>query len=156
VDQIFERLDRLFKSWVAPEAEETVFGGRRSTGDPDLDDAMSELDDFLDRDRTAAEARERERLAREARARAQSSSSGRPAGPPQALVAAYSTLGLAYGAPFPQVKAAYKKLLMQHHPDRNGGSAESQKRATELSAKINAAYQRIETWTTTGKLPEEG
>ena len=66
------------------------------------------------------------------------------------------TLGLAYGAPFPQVKAAYKKLLMQHHPDRNGGSAESQKRATELSAKINAAYQRIETWTTTGKLPEEG
>ncbi len=143
---------------MSPEAD-TIFRGRASSGDPDLDEAMSELDDFLDRDRTATEARERERLtrearAREARARAQAGQS-RPEGPPRAIVEAYATLGLPYGAPFAEVKAAYKRLLMQHHPDRNNGSTEAQKRATELSAKINSAYHHLEIWTSTGKVPED-
>jgi len=158
LDQIFDRFERLFKSWVTPEAGEAS-RSHGSYGDPDLDSAMSELDDFLDRDRTATEAkeRERERREREARARAQAGGAGAsPSGPPPRLVEAYKTMGLAFGAPFPQVKAAYKKLLMQHHPDRNNDSPERQKRATELSAKINAAYQLIETWSTTGKLPAEG
>jgi hypothetical protein len=166
VDQIFDRFERLFKSWVSgAESEvESLFGdprARRSSGDPDLDAAMSELDDFLDMGRTETEARERERerraredAAREARRGFGASGAARPSGPPPALVQAYRTLGLAYGTPFPQVKAAYKRLLMQNHPDRNSATPEQLRRSTEISAQLNAAYQRIETWNATGKLDE--
>jgi DnaJ-domain-containing protein 1 len=173
VDQIFDRFERLFKSWVAGEAETLgdgpSRGARTSRGyssDPDLDAAMDELDDFLDRGRTETEARERREAAdrsrreREEAARGTSSrgsySSARTgySGPPQEIVQAYRTLGLAYGTPFPQVKTQYKKLLMQNHPDRNSATPEQLKRSTDISAQINNAYQRIETWTTTGTVSE--
>jgi hypothetical protein len=163
VDQIFDRFERLFQSWVSEDSAKLFGGGARqsrSSGDPDFDSAMSELDDFLDMGRTETEARERDRLRREreeAARRASSSSSrtySRPSGPPAALAQAYRTLGLAYGTPFPEVKAAYKRLLMQNHPDRNSATPEQLKRSTEISMQINAAYQRIETWNTTGKLDD--
>jgi curved DNA-binding protein CbpA len=166
VDQIFDRLEHLFKSWSAPDADTGSRRGPSSSGDADLDAAMSELDDYLDKDREAAEARtkERERLERERRAREEAARSaarnaaGRaarpapssPSGPPAVVMEAYKTLGLAYGAPPATVKAAYKKLLLRYHPDRNSGSAEAQKRATDISARINEAYRVIETWTSTG------
>jgi len=173
VDQIFDRFERMFRSWVNGAANEaqSLFGSSpgarrssgpgRTTGDPDLDEAMAELDDFLDRGKTESEARARaeERRARENAARHSSStyggpSGGRASGPPAAIVQAYRTLGLAFGTPFPQVKATYKRLLMQNHPDRNSATPEQLKRSTEISTQINAAYQRIETWTTTGKVDE--
>jgi DnaJ-domain-containing protein 1 len=163
----------MFKSWVngAADEVESLFGSpkgapqgaRRSSGDADLDEAMAELDDFLDRGKTEAEARqrasERAEERREDEARRRSSFGGGSfgsgaSGPPAAIAQAYRTLGLAYGTPFPQVKAAYKRLLMQNHPDRNSATPEQLKRSTEISAQLNAAYQRIETWTTTGKLDE--
>ena len=177
MDQIFDRFERMFKSWVdgAAAEVESLFGSqsgtrgspgaRRSTGDPDLDEAMAELDDFLDMGKTETEARQRaseraeERRAREDDARTRGSYGGgssayRSSGTPAAIVQAYRTLGLAYGTSFPQVKATYKRLLMQNHPDRNSATPEQLKRSTEISAQLNAAYQRIETWTTTGKLDE--
>jgi hypothetical protein len=162
VDQIFDRFERLFKSWVsgtanaAVDGAEELFGGtrtRRSSGDSDLDAAMDELDDFLDMGRTESEAKERER-ARRAREEALRRPAAAPSGPPAALVQAYRSLGLAYNTPFPEVKAAYKRLLMQNHPDRNSATPEQLKRSTEISAQLNAAYQRIETWKTTGKLDD--
>ncbi len=167
VDQIFDRFERMFKSWVSSATDEVgdLFGGAgarnsRSSGDPDLDAAMAELDDYLDMGRSETEARERDRARREredATRRASGSGSYRPAGasgPPSALIQAYRTLGLAYGTPFPEVKAAYKRLLMQNHPDRNSATPEQLKRSTEISAILNAAYQRIETWNSTGKLDD--
>jgi len=177
VDQLFDRFERMFRSWVngaATEAESLFRSSRPrgSSGDPDLDEAMAELDDFLDLGRTETEAREasresreaaRERREREDRARASRPGDGRfgagaygqrPSGPPERLVRAYRTLGLAYGSPFPEVKAAYKRLLMQNHPDRNSATPEQLKRSTEISAQINSAYSLIETWTTTGKVDE--
>jgi hypothetical protein len=165
VDQIFDRFERLFRSWVSDGAEDLFGGanaaarGRRTSGDPDFDSAMDELDDFLDRGRTESEAREREKARGEGeesarRASGSHTASSRPSGPPQALVQAYRSLGLAYGAPFPEVKAAYKRLLMQNHPDRNSATPEQLKRSTEISVQINAAYHRIETWNTTGKLDD--
>jgi hypothetical protein len=167
VDQIFDRFEKLFKSWVSSETAE-LFGsdsraGRspfsRGTGDPDLDSAMDELDDYLDRGRSEAEARERDRARREREEAARRSSSSyttysRPAGPPPALLQAYRTLGLNYPTPFPEVKAAYKRLLMQNHPDRNSATPEQLKRSTEISSMLNAAYHRIETWNSTGKLDD--
>lgn len=170
MDQIFDRLERLFKSWVTPDSDDVYTEQKRSSGDNDFDSAMDELDDFLDKDRAAAEKRqqERERREREERARAEAEARNRARnagqggyqaggndGPPAVVIEAYRTLGLAYGAPTKEVKAAYKKLLLRHHPDRNSGSPEEQKRATEISARINSAYQTIETWTTTGSIPRE-
>lgn len=170
MDQIFDRFERMFKSWVSGASDEVdeafgEAGSRRSSGDPDLDAAMDELDDYLDAGRTATEARERDRKRREreeAARRASGASSARSSrpgaasasGPPAALIQAYRSLGLAYGTPFPQVKAAYKRLLMQNHPDRNSATPEQLKRSTEISAQLNAAYQRIETWNSTGKLDD--
>jgi DnaJ-domain-containing protein 1 len=152
----------MFKSWVSGAAEDAqeLFGrpGQRiRSGDADLDAAMDELDDFLDLGRTESEARERDRARREREAaanRASGAFTGRPSGPPAALVQAYRSLGLSYGVPFPEVKAAYKRLLMQNHPDRNSATPEQLKRSTEISAMLNSAYQRIETWNATGKLDD--
>lgn len=163
MDQIFDRLERLFKSWVAQDSDDTHTERKHSSGDSDFDDAMSELDDFLDKDRAAAEKRqqERERREREERARAEAEARNRArggggaGGPPTIVVEAYKTLGLAYGAPMKDVKASYKRLLLRYHPDRNSATPEEQKRATEISARINSAYQTIETWTTTGSIPRE-
>jgi hypothetical protein len=162
VDQIFDRFERLFKSWVSEDTAELFGSGTRqsrSSGDSDFDSAMSELDDYLDRGKTESEARERDRARRQREEAARRSSSSyttysRPSGPPQALIQAYRSLGLAYGTPFPEVKAAYKRLLMQNHPDRNSATPEQLKRSTEISAQINEAYHRIETWNTKGKLDD--
>lgn len=117
---------------------------------------MSELDDFLAGDRAATEAKARERQAEEAAERAKAEAKARAAsGPPKAIAEAYRSLGLAYGAPMAEVKAAYKKLLLRHHPDRNNANPAELKRATEISAHINAAYQRIETWVSTGKVDQD-
>jgi len=35
----------------------------------------------------------------------------------------YSTLGLTLEASAEQIKKTYRKLAMQHHPDRNGGES---------------------------------
>lgn len=167
MDQIFDRLERLFKSWVTPDGDDVYAERKHTSGDSDFDSAMDELDDFLDKDRAAAEKRqaERERREREERARAEAEARNRArgaggqaggnGGPPVVLLEAYRTLGLAYGAPLKDVKASYKKLLLRYHPDRNSSSPEEQKRATEISARINSAYQTIETWTTTGSVPRE-
>ena len=154
MDQIFDRFERLFKSWVAQETDKLGgTGAKRRSGDADLDAAMDELDDFLDKDRGAAEARERARAESEARARTAAGATARPAGPDPRLLKAYELLGLPYGSSFDEVRAKYKKLLMKHHPDKHHGNAENLKKATEMSTRINEAYNLIETWTTTGKLP---
>jgi DnaJ-domain-containing protein 1 len=160
VDQIFDRFERMFKSWVSGTVDqaEELFGrpeARRPSGDSDLDAAMAELDDYLDMGRTETEARERDRARREREdAARRASAHARPSGPPAALLQAYRSLGLAYGTPFPEVKAAYKRLLMQNHPDRNSATPEQLKRSTEISTLLNAAFQRIETWQTTGTLDD--
>jgi len=168
VDQIFDRFGTLLKSlW---NQDKDPFGRSSSEdfrsgspGDPDLDDAMDELDAFLKNDKQGQERLERERQRRreqaeqEAHRRFSSGSSGRTgnAGPSSRLAEDYKALGLAYGAPIAEVKTAYKRLLKQHHPDRHGGSPEAQKRATEYSARLNEAYAHIESWIATGKSPEE-
>lgn len=51
----------------------------------------------------------------------------------------YSTLGIAETASQEEIKAAYRKLAMQYHPDRNPGNAS----AEENFKKINSAYAEI-------------
>jgi hypothetical protein len=51
----------------------------------------------------------------------------------------YRVLGLDPGASSEQLHDAYRRLVKRHHPDRNGGSAESTRRFQE----IQAAYEQI-------------
>ena len=51
----------------------------------------------------------------------------------------YEVLGLRPGASAQDLHDAYRRLVKLHHPDRNGGSAESTRRFQE----IQAAYEEI-------------
>lgn len=162
MDQIFERLEKLVKAWVnsgnSSASSYKSMGTRPTYGDPDMDAAMAELDDFLDTSKTESEKREaeaqraqaeRERRAREAQARrpGASSANGAYADTTKAVVEdAYRYLGMRPYAPFPEVKAAYKKLLFKYHPDRNAATPAALKQATETSTRINAAFQIIEAY----------
>lgn len=162
MDQFFDRLERLVKSWINAGSDASFSPSgfsssrRTSTGDPDLDAAMAELDDFLDTSKTETERREaeaerRERSARQEQNRFYRSGPNSGSGVSQeetskAIREAYAYLGLPPYAPFPEVKSAYKKLLFKYHPDRNSSSPEALKKATETSTRINAAYQIIEAY----------
>jgi len=60
----------------------------------------------------------------------------RRARPPTPEEEAFKVLELAPGAPVDQIKARYKALVKQHHPDANGGD----KAAEERLKSINQAY----------------
>ncbi len=51
----------------------------------------------------------------------------------------YRTLGVRAGVSDAELRRAYRRLVQQHHPDHNGGSAESARRFEE----IQDAYARI-------------
>lgn len=51
----------------------------------------------------------------------------------------YEVLGIDAGADAGEIKAAYRKLAMKHHPDRNGDSEESKERFME----IQSAYDEL-------------
>jgi DnaJ like chaperone protein len=58
----------------------------------------------------------------------------------------YIVLGLQCGAPFEDVKAAWRRLVREHHPDRvtaQGLPQEFVELANQKLAKLNEAYERI-------------
>lgn len=125
---------------------------RTGSGDPDVDAAYAELDDYLRKDQTDGERREREaqrKAQEEARARAagKSSHSGPQAPRPELPIAKdYRLFNLPVGTGLVEVKSAYKRLLRENHPDRHANNPENMRRATEYSAQLNDAFQRIENW----------
>jgi hypothetical protein len=66
--------------------------------------------------------------------------------PPERLQSDFAELGLPFGAGAEECKAAYRRLLKLHHPDRHAGHQGNMDKATKKMAKINAAYDRIEKW----------
>jgi hypothetical protein len=51
----------------------------------------------------------------------------------------YTTLGVPPSASEAEVRSAYRRMVQRHHPDHNGGSAESARRFEE----VQEAYARI-------------
>ena len=66
--------------------------------------------------------------------------------PPEELRRDFAELGVSFGASAEVCKDAYKKLLKIHHPDRHAKHPGNFKKATEKTARLNAAYDRIEKW----------
>jgi curved DNA-binding protein CbpA len=58
---------------------------------------------------------------------------------PQQARDPYQVLGVDPGATDTDVRAAYRRLVLKHHPDHNGGSAESARRFEE----VQEAYARV-------------
>jgi len=136
-----------------------------NTGDPDVDAAFEELDNFLNGKKAGEENKRSEyrwsdnstdtNTGASGSARGSSSrtsshgSSARGASsdaPPAELRDDFEKLGVPFGADEETCKAAYKKLMKIHHPDRHAGHEGNFKKATERSARINAAWDRIEKW----------
>jgi DnaJ-domain-containing protein 1 len=142
---IFDRLSDVIRSYLndaGPGPSRRPSPGARS-GDPDLDAAYEELNDFLGGEKRRFEPRGASPDG------GHQKNAGRVT-PPESLRGDFAELGLDFGAPPELCKAAYKKLLKLHHPDRHAGHEGNMKKATAKSARINAAYDRIERWRETG------
>lgn len=77
-----------------------------------------------------------------------SSSSGgrsRTSGADAQVAEWYRTLNLAPGADFAEIKASYRSLMRKYHPDMHAGNPAKQKAANELSMKVTAAYNGLQT-----------
>jgi len=138
---ILDRLGTVIKSYLFD--DDTLYRERRgaASNDPDLNAAFDELNDYLNTGKTA----EKERgAAASSGARAHGERARVPV--PEELRADFTELGVVFGAPADECKEAYKKLLKIHHPDRHANHAGNFKKATDKSARINAAYDRIAQW----------
>jgi len=140
---IWERLGNVIKSYLNDNDDSsTRYGGNSSsdrewnTRDNDLDAAYEELDEFL---RGGGAPREEGRGTGTGAAE-----HVRPV--PEELRADFAELGLGPGASAKECKDTYKKLLKMYHPDRHAGNAEAVKIATEKTARVNTAYDRLEKW----------
>jgi curved DNA-binding protein CbpA len=146
---IWSRLENVINSYINDLSGETARRFKSgSYGDPDLDAAYEELDDYLNKDGGKKRA---EYSWKDAGGNAAGSTSGGAASakiklPPEELRADFECLDVPFGADVETCKAAYKKLLKVHHPDRHAGHEGNFRKATERSTKINAAWDRIEKW----------
>ena len=167
MDRFFDRLGDVIKNFLDDE-DEKVFGRRSSRplgGDPDLDAAWDELDDYLKGGKSVPPGAGTAGPGKAGTGKTGAGSSAGNSGtgktraqpsakaglPPEALRADFSELGLPFGAGSEDCKAAYKKLLKIHHPDRHAGHEGNMRKATAKAARINDSYRRIESWRETGK-----
>ena len=119
---IWSRLGSVIKNYL----DDADTANEGTSGDPDLAAAFEELEDYLGRD------------------------GGGQANPPRDipewLRPDFAELEIAFGASGDVCKAAYKRLLKIHHPDRHASHPGNFKKATDKTARLNAAYDRIEQW----------
>jgi DnaJ-domain-containing protein 1 len=154
---IFDRLEDLVKSYLNGGDEPFLKspGGRRS-GDPDLNSAYEELDEFLNAGKSGGHSgnfsvgNRNTGHAGNGPAGDRNNAAGGNAAPEE-LRADFAELGVPFGAPAGECKAAYKQLLKKHHPDRHAGHEGNMRKATEKSARVNIAFDRIERWRATGR-----
>ena len=143
---IFDRLGTVINSYFNDFAGDTASrlksSGYYNRGDPDFDAAYDELNDFLNGEDGRSEKKQNEYFWQDSGQRKSAAANL----PPEELRADFDLLGVPFGADDETCKAAYKKLLKIHHPDRHAGHEGNYKKATEKSAKINAAWDRIERW----------
>lgn len=64
----------------------------------------------------------------------------------------YANLELPYGSSFEEIKAAYKRMLKQYHPDVYHQSPEKRQIAEKVSQRLNEAYQFFESKFNKGEL----
>ena len=131
MDAFFSRVERVIRTLLKPDAE----WDRRRT-DSFYSEAWEELEEYL---RTGEE---RPRPTDDGAA-GRGGSGGPARERPQAAAQDYRNLELEPGTDFATVKQAYRRLMRTYHPDRYAHDPERQRVATEISAKLNASFNRI-------------
>jgi len=132
---IWDRLGSVVNSYFNDFGYQTA-SRFRSSGDPDLNAAFEELNDFL-----SGSQKTQTRYTGYG-----NRTSGRDKLPPEELRVDFEKLGVPFGADLETCKAAYKNLQKIHHPDRHAGHEGNYKKATERSARITASWERIQKW----------
>ncbi|MDR2793385.1 MAG: J domain-containing protein [Treponema sp.] len=153
---IIDRLNDVIRSYFSEDSSNYEKRGRTYGADPDLKAAYEELNEFLGQDAP------KDFSGKSAAGSRNSGGNGsgfedqfhnsHAAAVPEALRTDFMELGVPFGADAATCKTAYKKLLKIHHPDRHAGHTENMRKATEKSSRINAAYERIERWRSTGMI----
>ena len=64
-------------------------------------------------------------------------------GPVPIMTDPYEILGLSKTASDDDIRKAYRKLTLQYHPDRFANDPDKQKAATEVTRKLNEAYNGL-------------
>jgi DnaJ-domain-containing protein 1 len=153
---IFDRLEEVIKSYLNDDDgrsfDRSSPNQRQAYTDPDLEAAYKELNDYL----KGGSAKKKSASFDTGnfytqKGQTQGSFDRREPLVPESIRQDFAELGLSPGASPEECKAAYKKLLKIHHPDRHAGHPGNMKKATEKSARINAAFDHIERWRQTGK-----
>ena len=119
--------ERPFRQSSAKQSSTTDF----HTIDDDYKAAYEELEDFLRGEKKHTTSQKDKPNVRQV---------------PAELKADFQELGLELHATEKECKEAYKKLLKTHHPDRFAKDPLKMKKATEKTARINMAYERLEKW----------
>ena len=137
---IWDRLGKLIKSYTNDKANGGPSGP--DLADQDLRAAYEELDDLLKNSSSG-----------EASGRASGSASGRASAQgevekavPGELLKDFAELGLEPDASAEECKEAYKNLLKKHHPDHHTKHEGNLNKATNRTARINGAYERLMEW----------
>jgi DnaJ-domain-containing protein 1 len=156
---IIDRLGDVLKSYINTDAQGAYSRGRVWSGDSDLDAAFEELDQYLN-NKSAPKTEYKKSFKTDGaasggtdgqRSNAQRGGESK-AQAPETLRADFTELGVPFGASADECKAAHKKLLKIHHPDRHAGHEANMKKATAKSARINNSYERICAWRKTGRV----
>jgi DnaJ-domain-containing protein 1 len=141
---IFDRISDVIRSYLNDndDFDKKSHSYGKNFTDPDFLEGQAEVEEFLRSGGNGWKAYTKtERETSEARAKERT---------PEVLRTDFVELELPFGAPSEECKKAYKRLLKIHHPDRHTGNPENIRKATEKSARINAAFDRIEKWRKTG------
>ncbi|MDR2658940.1 MAG: J domain-containing protein [Spirochaetaceae bacterium] len=156
---IFNRLGDVLRSYLNEsndwkDSSSSYSRARYYSGDPDVAEAFDELDDFLNGKDSPYTKQDAFSDLGGKTADWSSPRSGKQAKPaiPEALRVDFAELGLKFGASEEECKAAHKRLMKIHHPDRHILHEGNMKKATEKSARINASYERICKWRKTGSV----
>jgi DnaJ-domain-containing protein 1 len=145
---ILDRVADVIKSYLNDD-DKASHNTRHYDNDPDYEAAFQELNDYLNREesRTASSRQKYTEYTGTGTSRGDYT----PDRVPEDLRKDFAELGLPAGSSPEACKAAHKKLLKIHHPDRHAEHPGNMKKATEKTARINAAYDRIEKWHQTEK-----
>ncbi len=133
MDAFFSRVERVIKTLLKSDSD----SDRRRT-DSFYSEAWEELEEYL---RTGES-----RPGSAGDSASSRDGSGGSAGYQTRTRAAaqdYRNLELEPGADFATVKQAYRRLMRTYHPDRYAHDPDRQRIATEISAKLNASFNRI-------------
>jgi len=141
---IWGRLGNVVKSYINDSIDDrgsTYKSGKTKgasfSGDPDVDAAFDEINDFLKGSWQKAE---------ENGGSGKGTSFRERTTVPLEVQKDLAELGLSPKANLAECKASYKALLKTQHPDRHAQNSAAMKKATEKTARLNASYSRLEKW----------